>query len=152
MINTGDKTDSFIEAVAAAYPGFRPVDLFDIDTRFRQGALHQAEMKVRRKGGSGIYVSVQLGIHRYLTAHCVLCDCMELPFVFNNIKKSRHMTEEVEEAFRLAEKMSRAWINFAGQRNLMSLLYRNGIPTIPEQETTMVFDNQCRMEYLHDRS
>ncbi len=146
----GDKTDSFIEAVAAAYPGFRPVDLFDIDTRFRQGALHQAEMKVRQKGAP-VYMYLFSWESPVLDGTLRAMHCMELPFVFNNIKKSRHMTGGGEEAFRLAEKMSRAWINFArsGNPNVTSLPEWD--PYDPGTGATMVFDNQCRMEYLHDR-
>ncbi len=61
------------------------------------------------------------------------------------------MTGGGEEAFRLAEKMSRAWINFArsGNPNVTSLPEWD--PYDPGTGATMVFDNQCRMEYLHDR-
>ncbi len=146
----GDKTDSFIEAVAAAYPGFRPADLFDIDTRFRQGALYQAEMKARQKGAP-VYMYLFRWESPVLDGSLRAMHCMELPFVFNNIHRSRHMTGGGEEASRLADKMSRAWINFArsGNPNVASLPEWD--PFDPGTGATMVFDNQCRMEYHHDR-
>jgi para-nitrobenzyl esterase len=146
----GDKTDSFIESVAAAYPGFRPADLFDIDTRFRQGALHQAEVKVRQKGAP-VYMYLFSWESPMLDGALRAMHCMELPFVFNNIHRSRHMTGGSEEASRLAEKMSRAWINFArsGNPNVASLPEWD--PYDPGTGATMIFDNQCRMEYHHDR-
>ena len=44
----------------------------------------------------------------YKTIHC-----MELPFVFNNIPLCKEMTGGGEEAYLLADKTSKAWINFA---------------------------------------
>ncbi len=146
----GDKTESFIEAVAAAYPGFRPVDLFDIDTRFRQGALYQAEMKARQKGAP-VYMYLFSWESPVLDGSLRAMHCMELPFVFNNIHRSRHMTGGGEEASRLADKMSRAWINFARSGNPNITTLPEWDPYDPGTGATMVFDNQCRMEYHHDR-
>jgi len=146
----GDKTDAFIETVASVYPGFRPADLFDIDTRFRQGALHQAEVKVRQKGAP-VYMYLFSWESPVLDGALRAMHCMEIPFVFDNIYRSRHMTGGGEDAHRLANKMSRAWINFARSGN-------PNVSLLPEWESydsgtgaTMIFDDQCRMEYHHDR-
>lgn len=146
----GNKTDAFIETVAAVYPGFRPADLFDIDTRFRQGALLQAEVKVRQKGAP-VYMYLFSWESPVLDGALRAMHCMELPFVFNNIYRSRHMTGGGENAQRLAEKMSRAWINFArsGNPNVASL--PKWEPYDPGTGATMIFDDQCRVEYHHDR-
>jgi len=146
----GNKTDAFIESVAAVYPGFRPSDLFDIDTRFRQGALLQAEVKVRQKGAP-VYMYLFSWESPVLDGALRAMHCMELPFVFNNVFRSRHMTGGGENAQRLAEKMSRAWINFArsGNPNVASL--PKWEPYDPGTGATMIFDNHCRLEYHHDR-
>jgi para-nitrobenzyl esterase len=70
---------------------------------------------------------------------------LEIPFVFDNVATDR-LSGDTTTKFALAEKMSQAWLAFArsGDPN------HGGIPKwqsySSEQRTTMMFDNQCKIE------
>ena len=76
---------------------------------------------------------------------------MELPFVFNNIKRCKEMTGGTVEAEALAQIVSQSWINFArfGDPNQKDLpkwekySEKNG--------ATMMFDNECKLRYHPDQ-
>ncbi len=71
---------------------------------------------------------------------------LDVPLVFDNVERAPGLTGSLPEAHVLARRMSRAWIAFA----------RSGSPEHPElpdwptytpdDRTTMIFDNQCRVE------
>lgn len=77
--------------------------------------------------------------------------CMEIPFVFNNADVHASMTGGGDDAMKLADRMSDAWIAFArtGNPNVASL------PEWPaydkEGGATMIFDNECEVKHNHDR-
>ena len=77
--------------------------------------------------------------------------CMELPFVFDNVQKARHMTGGGAEAQVLAERMSGAWLSFAhtGDPNTEDL--PDWKRYTPEEGATMFFDNTCEVKYNHDK-
>ena len=53
----GDKSDAFIKAVKKAYPhDIKPSDLIDVDTRFRPGAVYEANLKSNLTGGAPVYM------------------------------------------------------------------------------------------------
>ena len=137
-----DKANDYIAAVKKAYPNtVKPSDYIDIDLTFRPGSIRQANQKAAHSiapvymylftwqspANDGIYKSMH---------------CMELPFVFDNIRRCEQMTGGGKEAYALADKMSSAWINFAktGDPNT------KGLPSWPkytaENGATMIFDNQ----------
>ena len=74
----------------------------------------------------------------------------EIPFVFNNIDKAVMQIGGGEEARRIEDAMSQAWINFA----------RTGDPSTEEMEwpaytreegATMMFDTVQEVVYHHDQ-
>lgn len=141
-----DKADKYIAAVKKAYPNdTRPSDLLDADVIFRPGAVAQANEKSAVTGGAAVYMylftwqSPVMG-GRYRSMHC-----MELPFVFNNIARCEEMTGGKKEAYKLADKMSQAWIQFAKTGNPN----HKGLPQWPAYNSsntaTMHFDNTCEV-------
>jgi para-nitrobenzyl esterase len=68
----------------------------------------------------------------------------ELQFCFDNTKRCEQGTGNTAEAQALAKKMAAAWANFArtGNPTQPELPW---LPTDPESNKTMIFDNECRM-------
>lgn len=146
----GDKTEQFIEEYGKAYPGYQPRDLIDFDTRFRPGAVAQGDLK-SAQGGAPVYMYLFTWESPVMGGMLRSTHCMEIPFVFNNADVHSSMTGGGEDAMRLADRMSDAWLAFArtGNPNTASL------PEWPaydrEGGATMVFDNECTVVRNHDR-
>ncbi len=68
----------------------------------------------------------------------------ELQFCFDNTKRCEQGTGNTAEAQALAKKMAAAWAAFAARGN-PSLPELRWLPTDPESNATMVWNNQCRM-------
>jgi para-nitrobenzyl esterase len=142
---------AYMEAVEEAYPNtVKPSDYLDIDFLFRPLAINHADGK-SKKGTAPVYMYHFERQSPVLDGAFKAMHNMDLPFVFNNIKKITEMTGGGQEAYCLAEKVSTAWINFAknGDPNHM------GLPEWPEYSTvdgaTMIFDNTCIVKFHHDR-
>jgi len=139
-----EKADVYIAAVKKAYPkDTDPKDLIDVDTRFRPGAVAQANEKSALEGGAPVYMYLFTWQSPVFNGKYKALHCMELPFVFNNIDRCQHMTGGGEEAKILADKMSQAWINFARNGNPNHA----GLPNWPAytaaNTATMHFDTKC---------
>nr|MBQ6740379.1 carboxylesterase family protein [Synergistaceae bacterium] len=70
--------------------------------------------------------------------------CSELPFVFNNIALSETATGGGERAQALADKVSKAWIDFARTGNPGWKAYTQS------EGATMIFDDEPVLAYNHD--
>jgi len=147
-----DKADAYIQAAKKAYPNDTdPKDLLDIDTRFRPGAVVQANEKAAIEGGAPVYMYIFTWQSPVFDGKYKALHCMELPFVFDNINHANQMTGGGEEAHVLADKMSGAWINFAktGNPNYMNL------PEWPKYNSsntaTMHFDVTCEVKPQLDK-
>ncbi|WP_349350976.1 carboxylesterase family protein [Flagellimonas sp. MMG031] len=147
-----DKADDYVAAVKKAYPNdTKPEDLLSIDTRFRPGAVCQANQKSNLEGGAPVYMYLFTWQSPVFDGKYKSLHCMELPFVFDNIERANHMTGGGEKAQLLADKMSSAWINFAktGDPN------HAGLPTWPKYNTvntaTMHLDNTCEVKPQLDK-
>ena len=147
-----EKAEAYIAAVKKAYPNdTKPSDLIDVDLRFRPGAIAEANKKSNLKGNAPVYMylfgwqSPAMG-GKYMAWHC-----MELPFVFDNIDKCQQMTGGGEEAYKLAEKVSKSWLNFAKTGNPNHKGLPVWEPYNASKCATMYFDNVCLVKYNHDK-
>lgn len=90
------------------------------DTMFRDAAIRQATNKANQ-GKADVY----LYQFRWKPQGNTLgaCHGMELPFMFNNIELQPEMTGATERAYKLADVMSSAWIQFikTGNPNVQGL-------------------------------
>lgn len=140
----GPKTDAYIAAVKKAYPDdTKPSDLLDVDTRFRPGAVVQANLKSAIPGGAPVYMFLFTWQSPIMDGKYKAMHCVELPFVFNNIDRCAEMTGDHEETKKLAVKVSQAWINFAKSGNPN----HRGLPEWPtytsQNTATMHLNNIC---------
>ncbi|HOW10602.1 MAG TPA: carboxylesterase family protein [Bacteroidales bacterium] len=147
----GDRTDQYIELFAKAYPDYTPQDLLSVDTVFRPFTIRTADARAVQ-GNAPIYT--------YLFAWKSPVDGsskgafhgLDIPLAFNNVDLRPDWTGNSEEAWKLADKMSSAWINFAktGNPNVKGLLPKWESYSA-ENGSTMYFDNVCRIVNNHDR-
>lgn len=146
----GERAASYVAAVKKAYPkDTKPTDLIDVDTRFRPGAVAQANAK-SKQGGAPVYMYLFTWQSPVMDGKYKAFHCMELPFMFNNIARCEEMTGGTPEAYALADKMSQSWIQFAKTGNPGHKGLPNWEPYSESKGTTMFFDNTCTIGYNHD--
>lgn len=146
----GERVDEFLRALEKAYSNYKPQDLIDIDFLFRSNTVELADFK-SAQGGAPVYVYIFTWESPVLDGSLRSLHCMELPFVFDNVQKARHMTGGGAEAQLLAKRMSGAWLSFAhtGDPNTEDL--PDWKRYTPEEGATMFFDNTCEVKYNHDK-
>jgi para-nitrobenzyl esterase len=146
----GEKANEYIADVKKAYPNtHKPSQFVDIDVTFRPGVIHQANEKAK-PGAAPVYMYLftwqsPVNDSMYKAMHC-----MELPFVFNNIKRCEQMTGGGKTAYALADKMSGAWISFARKGNPNTAGLPQWPAYTPENGSLMIFDNKCEVRSHHD--
>ncbi|MDX2285003.1 MAG: carboxylesterase family protein [Bacteroidia bacterium] len=148
----GDKTDAYVAAVKKAYPrDTRPSDLMDVDLLFRPGAVAQADAKAALAGGAPVYLYMFTWQSPVMDGKYKATHCMELPFVFNNIARCQEMTGGGKDAYKLAAKVSAAWVRFARTGNPA----HKGLPAWPAYTASnganMIFDHTCEVRSHFDR-
>ena len=147
------KADAYIAAVKKAYPNdTKPSDLIDVDLMFRPGAILEAKQKSKINNGAPVYMYLFGWQSPAMDGKYKAWHCMELPFVFDNIERCQHMTGGSNETYKLAEKMSRAWINFAKTGNPNHKGLPVWEPYNENKGSTMYFDNTCQIIYNHDKA
>jgi para-nitrobenzyl esterase len=148
----GDKTDAYIAAVRKLFPNdTKPSDLLDVDLMFRPGSVEFANHKSAVEGGAPVYMYLFTWQSPMLDGRLKAVHCMEIAFVFNNIARNREQSGDSKEAYALADKMSRAWAQFAttGNPNVEVL---PEWPAYKENDgATMFFDNTCEVRLNYDK-
>ncbi|HYQ58596.1 MAG TPA: carboxylesterase family protein [Draconibacterium sp.] len=147
-----ENVDEFISLFKAAYPDEKePHRMLVFDTNFRNGGLSQSALK-SKQGGAPVYNYLLTWQSPVNDGSLGGAHGMELPFMFNNIELACSLTGCTEEAYKLEDKISSAWINFVktGDPNAKNL---------PDWETytaqsgaTMIFDNECKVLNNHDKA
>ena len=146
----GEKTHEFLSVFKKAYPNYQPKDLLDVDFLFRPKVLEQASLRCNKQGAP-VYTYLFTWESPVLDGMFRSTHCMELPFVFNNISRCKPLTGGEPEAYKLAEKMSSAWISFAKTGNPNTGKLPTWKPYSIQEGATMLFNNNCEVVYNHDK-
>ncbi|MBQ6737791.1 MAG: carboxylesterase family protein, partial [Synergistaceae bacterium] len=126
-----------------AYPHKKAVDALYVDTRLRSRAIKTMNIKAEQNGAA-VYAYIFTWETPVMGGYAMAYHCSELPFVFNNIALSEMATGGGEKAQALADKMSKAWVDFARTGNPGWEAYT------PDKGATMIFDNESSVSYKHD--
>ncbi|MDM8001414.1 MAG: carboxylesterase family protein, partial [Bacteroidota bacterium] len=147
----GDRTDEYIRLFSEAYPGYTPQDLISVDNVFRPYTIRAADARARQ-GGAPLYVYFLAWKSPVDGASKGSFHGLDIPLAFYNVDLRPDWTGNSEEAWKLSEKMSSAWLNFAktGDPNAPGKL-PSWEPYTVENGATMYFDNECRIVHNHDR-
>ncbi|HSJ69859.1 MAG TPA: carboxylesterase family protein [Anditalea sp.] len=150
-VEYGNNTDRYIDLFAKAYPEYTPQDLLSIDKVFRPYTIRTADARALSSSAplyvyflawkSGVDDSSKGSFHG-----------LDIPLAFNTVDLRPDWTGDTEEAWKMADKMSSAWINFikSGNPNVGGVL-PVWEPYTAENGATMYFDDESKMVYNHDR-
>ena len=119
---------------------------FTVDERARAGVVAQATAKAAL-GAAPAYVYLFEWQSAVNDGALAACHGMELPFMFNNVAVQREMTGGTKEAYRMADKVSSAWIAFIRNGDPNTKKLPKWEPFDPATEATMVLDNVSKMQY-----
>jgi para-nitrobenzyl esterase len=147
----GDKTDKYVELFAKAYPDYTPQDLLSIDYIFRPYTIRTADARALETS-TPIYVYLLAWKSPVDSASKGSFHGLDISLAFNNVDLRPDWTGNTEEAWKLADKMSSAWINFTktGNPNVEGVLPK-WEPYSAENGATMYFDTVCKIVNNHDR-
>jgi len=146
-----DKTDQYIELFAKTYPDYTPQDLLSIDTVFRPFTIRTADARAK-EASAPLYVYLLAWKSPVDSASKGSFHGLDIPLAFNNVDLRPDWTGNSEEAWKLADKMSSAWLNFTktGNPNVEGVLPK-WQPYTAQNGATMYFDNECKIVNNHDR-
>lgn len=147
----GNKTDEYIELFVKAYPDYTPQDLLSIDKVFRPFTIRTADVW-SRQSNAPLYVYLLAWKSQVDNASRGSFHGLDIPLAFYNVDLRPDWTGNTEEAWKLSEIMSSAWLNFVktGDPNVAGKL-PEWVPYSAENGATMYFDNTCKIVNNHDR-
>lgn len=147
----GKRTDQYIALFARSYPEYTPQDLLSIDNVFRPFTISTADARVKQ-ANAPLYVYMLTWKSSVDSASKGSFHGLDISLAFHTVDLRPDWTGNTEEAWKLSEKMSSAWINFikTGNPNVPDVLPEWKAYT-PENGETMVFDNECKIVHNHDR-
>lgn len=119
---------------------------FTVDERARQGVIAQATAKAAQ-GAAPAYVYHFEWQSEVNDSALAACHGMELPFMFNNVASQREMTGGTRKAYKMADVVSSAWIQFIKTGNPNTKKLPEWEPFNAASEATMVLDNKSHMSY-----
>jgi Carboxylesterase type B len=148
----GRKTDEYISLFAKAYPDYTPQDLLSVDKVFRPYTIRTADARAA-ESNAPLYVYFLAWKSGVDSASKGSFHGLDIPLAFNTVDLRKDWTGDTEEAWKLADKMSSAWINFVrtGNPNVEAVLPKWETYTA-ENGATMYFDNEPSIVNNHDRA
>jgi len=109
----GARKDAYVQAFQKAYPKYTaPEYMVQVDTIFRPGVVQQATARAQAKAAP-VFVYLFAWEAPVLDGMFKSMHCLEIPFVFNSIDYAQYHTGAGPEAYALAAKVSKAWVQFA---------------------------------------
>ena len=140
----GAKGDRVYQVLRKVHPSVKPVEVLSFISAQNPIAYLQAIRKSAQNSAP---------VYQYLFAwHTPVLDgrprsfhCSEIPFAFGNTDRCENYTGASDEARKLGDKMSKAWISFAHYGNPN----HKGLPEWPafneKNGAIMVFNNHCEV-------
>ncbi len=145
-----ENAGKYLAAYKEAYPkDDQPQHI--LATNVRTSVIKQATVK-NAQGGARAYVYLFEWLSPVNDGSLGACHGMELPFMFNNIAMARTMTGGGADAYKLADKISSAWISFIKTGNPNCKGLPEWAPYEPEKGASMVFNNKCEVRNNFDKS
>lgn len=147
----GAKTSKYIELFAKAYPDYTPQDLLSIDKVFRPFTIRTADAWAKQSNAP-LYAYLLTWKSQVDSASKGSFHGLDISLAFYNVDLRPDWTGNTEEAWKLSDIMSAAWLNFVktGDPNVAGKL-PEWAPYTAENGATMVFDNTCKVVNNHDR-
>lgn len=145
----GDQADEIVEAFLEAYPHRTAGDALYVDSRVIRLPMLKIMSHKADQGGAPVYAYMFNWESPVMPGTNMAFHTAEIPFVFSNIDKEVRRIGGGEEARRIEDAMSQAWINFA----------RTGDPSTDSMEwpaytresgATMIFDSVQEVVSHHD--
>ncbi|HYQ59237.1 MAG TPA: carboxylesterase family protein [Draconibacterium sp.] len=146
-----ENVEKFINLYNEVFPDDDQLQhMLTFDSNLRAAALKQARSR-SEQGNAPVYNYLFTWQTPVNDGSLGAAHGMELPFVFNNIALARNQTGGGKDAYKLADKISSAWINFVktGDPNCKEL--PKWKPFSADNGATMIFDNKCKEVYNHDK-
>src|SRR5690606_35254798 len=142
----------YIELFAKAYPESTPQDLLSVDTVFRPFTIRTADARATETSAP-LYVYLLAWKSSVDNASKGSFHGLDIPLAFYNVDLRPDWTGNTEEAWKLADKMSSAWLNFAktGNPNVEGILPKWD-PYTAENGITMYFDTESKIVNNHDKA
>lgn len=140
----GPKGDKVYKVLRKVHPDVKPVEILSFISAQNPIAYLQASRKAAQKSAP-VYLYMFAWHTPVLDGRPRSFHCSEIPFAFANTAKCVNYTGDTDEARKLADKVSRAWINFARYGNPN----HSGLPQWPafsdDNGAMMVFNNTCQV-------
>lgn len=147
----GARTNQYIDLFAKTYPDYTPQDLLSIDYMFRPYTIRTADARAKQ-ANAPVYVYFLAWKSPVDSASKGSFHGLDIPLAFHNVDLRPDWTGNSQQAWKLADKMSAAWLNFVKTANPNA----KGVlpawkPYTSDNGETMYFDNECRIVHNHDR-
>lgn len=138
----GTKGDHVYAVLRKSHPDVKPVEILSFISAQNPIAYLQASRKAAQNAAPA-YLYMFAWHTPVLDGRPRSFHCSEIPFAFNNTAKCENYTGDTDEARKLADKVAKAWINFARTGNPN----HSGLPQWPafndSNGAMMVFNNTC---------
>ena len=146
----GDRAEAIAKEFKRAYPERKAADVLYVDALLRKQTLKTTRLKADQNGAP-VYSYIFAWDNPMAEGMAMSFHTAEIPFVFSNIDKIEELIKGREkEAYKLASKVSQAWINFARTGNPNAEGLPKWLPYNTKNGAVMIFDDKSEVKYKHD--